>query len=286
MDNKNLEANRFKKWHDKTLYIPKKKVSSQDTSATPITIKKQTTNTVEQENDCTKKDARRQNLDQQRIDIEKPNRFLERDTCSKRNSSNIDWKYHIKKSKSFHSRNICDYQSKNIADVKNYYIRKHTDMRCFSCSTCGKKYKYKYQLNRHIEEDHKKLLSKLTCTICWRKMATQENLEQHLQRHEDVTCKTCNKKLKRENLNAHMQIHGDSIPCPICEKTFFRKLNMYEHFLIHTGKKHYNCDVYGNAFFRRRSLQRHMKQQHDLVLSLPTLLYEEIIRKHLDEIKG
>lgn len=117
------------------------------------------------------------------MDTEKPNRFLKRDTCSKRNRSNIDWKCHIKKCGMFYSCNICDYQSEYKTNVKEHYVQKHTDIHNFSCSTCGKKYKRKYQLNRHMDkhiDKYHKDLSKLTCTTCRRKMATQENLEQHL----------------------------------------------------------------------------------------------------------
>uniref|UniRef100_A0A1Y1LS21 C2H2-type domain-containing protein n=1 Tax=Photinus pyralis TaxID=7054 RepID=A0A1Y1LS21_PHOPY len=74
-----------------------------------------------------------------------------------------------------------------------------------SCSSCGKNFVHRGDLNKHLRKHTKE--QPYVCTVCKRKFAHSSNLNRHLQVHDGTrpfSCKTCMKTFgRKDKLEAH-----------------------------------------------------------------------------------
>ena len=105
---------------------------------------------------------------------------------------------------------------------------------------------------------------------------------------------TLRRELKKE---ASLLYTGDATPdvdftamddpeskpsCPVCAKTFKNVKILKKHFLLHTEKKSFVCDVCNKAFMRKYDCHQHMIKLHDYV----SVSKGEVIRRDLAEAKN
>ena len=69
------------------------------------------------------------------------------------------------------------------------------------CITCGKNFKTKVQLTKHISTVHK--ISKISCEECGKSMKNKKHLENHKSSHKTVTCKNCKKVIPKNSRTSH-----------------------------------------------------------------------------------
>ncbi|XP_030080678.1 serendipity locus protein delta [Drosophila hydei] len=162
------------------------------------------------------------------------------------------------------------------------------------CSTCGKIFNARYQLQKHISEEHNKTQAHV-CPICGIIRRDEEYLELHMNVHEGKTekqCRYCPKSFSRPvNTLRHMRMHWDKkkyqcekcglrfsqdnllynhrlrheaeenpIICSICNVSFKSRKTFNHHTLIHKENRprHY-CTVCPKSFTERYTLKMHMK---------------------------
>ena len=177
--------------------------------------------------------------------------------------------------------------------LQSHFARKHSEQYNFSCKECGKQFKVKGDLTTHLRfhreppaicdacgktyknsrylylhQRYAHYKTAFPCHICRRFMATQENLNQHIQQQhgnkERVICDECGKSfasndtLKRHIKFVHYKVRSHM--CEICDKSFARRSELRQHLLIHTGKRLFICDICGQQFTQKPGLVSHRKR--------------------------
>ena len=178
---------------------------------------------------------------------------------------------------------------------KNQKIRDGDDkmaaaIKPFECTKCGKRFRQKRELNRHVINKHTPNHAKpFKCRYCDYGAATKSIVQRHEYTHSSTKpyqCTMCTyqtsykyilkKHLKKvhnveENESDLLCSNSESATpvslngadgskkwkCGHCEKRFTAKSLMKQHELIHSGPKNFKCDMCDFASAHKRSLTRH-----------------------------
>lgn len=142
----------------------------------------------------------------------------------------------------------------------------------FPCSFCEKKFKRKYDVQKHILIMHSDLDPEgIKCEICQRGFKTKNNLYLHLKIHKKqyaIYCEGCGKGFScRSSHDAHYKhVHqGLRFKCDICEKSFTTEVYLQSHKRLHDPnyvKRKYNCDQCEQFFYNTSGLQNHIRVKH------------------------
>ena len=123
--------------------------------------------------------------------------------CRENFVSNLAVKRHIKRAHGNEAKVACPECSTMVSDL-NTHLKSHEEKK-FSCDTCGKKYRTKFDLKTHTNAVHLKVLE--TCPHCNRKTA---NLKKHIYGNHtnQFSCGICKKIFARQTqLNYHLKAH-------------------------------------------------------------------------------
>ncbi|XP_030371468.1 serendipity locus protein delta [Scaptodrosophila lebanonensis] len=191
-------------------------------------------------------------------------------------------------------------QDEKLDSMDKSYMRKRDRVKQ-ECSSCNKQFNSKYQLQKHMSEEHSKPQTHV-CPICGIVRRDEEYLELHMNLHEGKTekqCRYCPKSFSRPvNTLRHMRMHWNKqkyqcekcglrfsqdnllynhrlrheaeenpIICSICNVSFKSRKTFNHHTLIHKENRprHY-CTVCPKSFTERYTLKMHMKtHEGDLV---------------------
>ena len=122
-----------------------------------------------------------------------------------------------------HEKTPCELCGELVGNLSRHMISVHEDQR-HTCDSCGKIFKSKDQLQKHIAWSH----DKVQCEQCG-----------------DLVGKG---KMQRHISSKHTSIYDKKFKCDVCGKSFDRNAKLKDHKNIHTGEKPYQCK-FCNACF-------------------------------------
>ncbi|XP_048000853.1 zinc finger protein 888-like isoform X2 [Leguminivora glycinivorella] len=143
-----------------------------------------------------------------------------------------------------------------------------TKNKLYSCDRCGKQFKEKYLLGRHIKI-HMTIRDDYPCTICDKTLLSPSALQRHLLIHNEekkYTCEECKLQFTQKgNLARHRRIHTGERPfvCDDCDKQFANRSNLDRHVRIHKGDKPYRCEKCRKRFSQKNNLRMHICSFYD-----------------------
>lgn len=140
----------------------------------------------------------------------------------------------------------------------------YVQMNKHQCDECGKTYKYRAQLKKHIMK-HRGLDVRFTCSICNKIVTSKKSFSDHMKIHtgeKSSVCDICGKAFTVEKyLTVHRRTHTGEKPytCDICGKSFSQRVSLVIHNRYHTGERPYKCQLCSKAFVTNTLLTLHLK---------------------------
>ncbi|XP_030374673.1 zinc finger protein 700-like [Scaptodrosophila lebanonensis] len=137
---------------------------------------------------------------------------------------------------------VCDQCGRHFTDQSNFklHMLRHTGVKNYECTECGKKYYTEHLLSLHVRISHKG--------------------------EKPYVCKHCGRAFHNSTSRSmHERIHTNIRPyaCKTCSKTFNSASGRKRHELIHTGERPYHCEICNQTFQRNTHLKSHNRsKQH------------------------
>lgn len=136
---------------------------------------------------------------------------------------------------------------------------------CYGCNSCKKTFVNKKLAESHMNSEH----NGLSCEVCGKTFKIKYDLNRHLNVHRGLRpflCPECDKSFVcRSSLMRHRKLQhlvGDIYKCHLCGKTFRAETDLKRHLLTHSGERPWSCDQCTKSFVSKSSLMVH-KRSHD-----------------------
>ncbi|XP_061565065.1 gastrula zinc finger protein XlCGF8.2DB-like [Cololabis saira] len=162
--------------------------------------------------------------------------------------------------KQFHC-GICGKIFKHRYELKRHMIV-HTGEKPYGCRVCGKRFSNQGNVKRHMSFHTGG--KPYGCDLCGYRFDEKVHLEKHMRVHSGenpLRCDSCGKHFKYpSDLKIHMRVHTGEAPfqCDICGKMFKYRCDLTKHGKVHAGKPQFQCDVCNKRFTYQSSLKKHM----------------------------
>lgn len=156
----------------------------------------------------------------------------------------------------------------NHDELKAHKIRNHKQVsKNEMCPHCGKIIRQD-GMKRHILTH----ISDISCKLCHMKFLTNEELDDHMRKHEEnphyrllkkktIHCDTCKRAfVDAEDYGHHICKHYG---CDQCPERFMIKKNLDKHKRYHAGEPIFSCELCEALFTNRKALYCHNRAAHD-----------------------
>lgn len=166
----------------------------------------------------------------------------------------------------------------------------HTREKQFHCGVCGKTFKHRYELKRHmiVHTGEKPYV----CCVCSKRFSNQGNVKRHMSFHtgeKPFGCDVCGYRFdEKVHLEKHMRVHSGENPiqCDSCGKHFKYPSDLKIHMRVHTGEAPFQCDICGKMFKYRCDLTKHSKvhsgkAQFPCNVCNKRFTYQSSLKKHM-----
>ncbi|XP_046990114.1 zinc finger protein 570-like isoform X1 [Schistocerca americana] len=155
--------------------------------------------------------------------------------------------------------------------LKDATISKVAERRFF-CESCGKGYKKKSHLERHLRAHTGE--RPFQCSYCTKRFAVRSILKQHVRIHtgeKPYCCSVCLQRFpQKSGLMTHMMLHtGKPFKCDLCEKSFVSNHKLLQHLKSHESQNIYSCSECKTKFFTEGALREHGKIHSEAKLERP-----------------
>jgi hypothetical protein len=170
------------------------------------------------------------------------------------------------------------------------YPRGMTERRFF-CEPCGKGYKKKSHLERHVRVHTGE--RPFQCSHCEKRFAVRSILKQHVRTHtgeKPYCCTVCHQRFpQKSGLMTHTMLHtGKPFKCDRCEKAFVSNHKLVQHLKSHGGPRKYICPTCNTEFFTEGALLQHeqthgRRNLHTCMICGNTFQQEALLKLHLDQ---
>ena len=196
---------------------------------------------------------------------------------------------------------ICQAVFPSKQRLKLHRITHSEDRPIRICEHCGRKFKTKDAVEKHILRFHSNIERLWKCSICGYKAKLDADLKKHLRLVHDkkFKCSMCPFMTNQEaQLLEHLVCHGPNhnLPCTwqgcyyraetvtelekhcadvhnamskhqclLCSKQFKKRTNLIRHLLTHTGGRPYSCNECCMTFVSHSTYYRHRQRTgHDM----------------------
>uniref|UniRef100_A0A182QFC4 C2H2-type domain-containing protein n=1 Tax=Anopheles farauti TaxID=69004 RepID=A0A182QFC4_9DIPT len=167
---------------------------------------------------------------------------------------------------------ICRKVLSNTQSLKVHMAQMHGGDGNHICDTCGKVFRTKPAMERHIKEHlGLEVVERLQCEYCKKWFNGKYNLKKHIRfLHKEggqvFPCDICQhvSPNSRALSNHKQRIHvEEKYECEYCGKRFKRRPNLREHIASHTNVPLYTCEICKNRSFNSKANYfTHRKNQH------------------------
>ncbi|XP_052859862.1 transcription factor grauzone-like [Anopheles cruzii] len=166
---------------------------------------------------------------------------------------------------------ICKKVLSNNQSLKVHIAQMHGDDGNHICDTCGKVFRTKAAMERHIKEHlGLELVERMQCEYCKKWFNGKYNLKKHIrflhnEEGQEFRCDICqhespnSRALANHKLRVHVE---EKYECEYCGKRFKRRPNLREHIASHTGNALYSCEICGIKFNSKANRFTHRKNKH------------------------
>lgn len=156
--------------------------------------------------------------------------------------------------------------------------RTHEENRQFCCEICGRRYKEKTDLSKHVKKIHLNLPRKQTnkkkvvtkeefqCELCSKIILGENSYLTHKILHNippgSLECSECGMKLKNEkSIKTHVfrQHLPKKFVCRFCGHPWRYKSELIQHEMIHTDTRPFECTKCNFKFKLKGDLNRHLQ---------------------------
>lgn len=170
------------------------------------------------------------------------------------------------------------------------YPRGMTERRFF-CELCGKGYKKKSHLERHVRVHTGE--RPFQCSHCEKRFAVRSILKQHVRTHtgeKPYCCTICHQRFpQKSGLMTHTMLHtGKPFKCDRCEKAFVSNHKLVQHLKCHGGPRKYICPTCSTEFFTEGALLQHeqthsRRNLYSCMICGDSFQQETLLKLHLDQ---